>query len=147
MAIRAVGLEDFISRLPERLGTKVGERGLTLSSGQRQRLALARALVADPPILILDEATSHLDPDAERHILRLMQVLKQRKTIVVIGHRLTLANQADLIAVLRDGRILEQGTHEELLDSRGPYWHLWQSGPEVGVARGDTASCLTAQMI
>jgi ATP-binding cassette, subfamily C, bacteriocin exporter len=127
-AIRAVGLEDFVSRLPQRLGTRVGERGLTLSSGQRQRLAIARALVSDPPVLVLDEATCHLDPDTERQILKLLQSLKQHKTIILIGHRLALARHADRIAVLRAGRILEQGTHQELLDARGPYWLLWQSG-------------------
>ena len=147
IAIRMVGLEDFVSRLPQRLQTKVGERGLTLSSGQRQRLALARALVADPPILVLDEATSHLDPDAERHILRLLLNLKQRKTIIMIGHCLALASHADLIAVLRDGRIVEQGTHEELIDARGPYWLLWQSSTGEAGAPGDTAGFLAAQSI
>jgi len=133
-AVCAVGLEDFVLRLPQRLGTRIGERGLTLSAGQRQRLALARVLVSDPPILVLDEATSHLDADAERHILCLLQKLKQRKTIVMIGHRLGLARHADRIALLSGGRILEQGTHEELLDARGAYWSLWQScseGPGV----------------
>jgi len=138
-AIRAVGLEEFISRLPQRLETRVGERGLTLSSGQRQRLALARALVPDPPILVLDEATSHLDLDAEQHILHLLQDLKHRKTIIMIGHRLGLARHADRIALIGDGRILEQGTHEELLDARGPYWSLWHSCLEGPCAFGDTA--------
>lgn len=139
-AVRAVGLEEFVSRLPQCLGTRVGERGLALSSGQRQRLAIARALVSDPPILVLDEATSHLDPDAERHILRLLQSLKQRKTIILIGHRLAVASHADRIAVLRDGRILEQGSHEELLDAHGSYWLLWQSAPDCAANTVDTMS-------
>jgi ABC-type multidrug transport system fused ATPase/permease subunit len=134
-----VGLEEFVLRLPQRLGTRVGERGVTLSSGQRQRLSLARALVCDPPILVLDEATSHLDADAERHILCLLQELKQRKTIIMIGHRLGLARHADRIALLGNGRILEQGTHEELLDARGAYWSLWQSYAENPGVPGDRA--------
>jgi ABC-type bacteriocin transporter len=138
-AVRAVGLEEFVLRLPQRLGTRVGERGVTLSSGQRQRLSLARALVCDPPILVLDEATSHLDADAERHILCLLQELKQRKTIIMIGHRLGLARHADRIALLGNGRILEQGTHEELLDARGAYWSLWQSYAENPGVPGDRA--------
>jgi ABC-type bacteriocin/lantibiotic exporter with double-glycine peptidase domain len=126
-AIRAVGLEDFVLGLPRCLETPVGERGLTLSAGQRQRLALARVLVSDPPILILDEATSHLDLAAERKILELILHLKRCKTIVMIGHQPRLSRHADRIAVLGAGRILEQGTHEELVDARGPYRSLWES--------------------
>jgi ABC-type bacteriocin transporter len=134
-AIRAVGLEDFVLGLPQRLETPVGERGFTLSAGQRQRLALARVLVSDPPILILDEATSHLDLAAERRILELILRLKQRKTIVMIGHQPRLSRHADRIAVLGAGRILEQGTHEELVDAHGSYWSLWESYSQ-GIAAG-----------
>ncbi len=148
-AVRAVGLEAFVSQLPELLRTRIGERGFSLSSGQRQRLALARALVPDPPILVLDEATSHLDLDAERYIMNLLQSLKQRKTIIMISHRPELASRADRIAVLREGRILEQGTHQELLDARGPYWSLWQSLPRPDglAALSRTATCREAMSV
>ena len=145
-AVRTVGLEEFISHLPQRLRTRVGERGLTLSAGQRQRLALARVLVSDPPILVLDEATSHLDLAAERCILDLMRNLRKRKTIIMIGHRLGVARHADRIALLSDGRILEQGTHEELIDARGPYWSLWRSYAEGVAAVGDPAGA-RAEMV
>ncbi len=126
-AVRDVGLEDFVQRLPRCLETLVGERGLTLSAGQRQRLALARVLVPDPPILILDEATSHLDLAAERKILELILRLRKSKTIIMIGHQPRLSRRADRIAVLGAGRILEYGTHEELIEAYGPYWSLWES--------------------
>jgi ABC-type bacteriocin transporter len=126
-AVRAAGLEEFINTLPNRYQTYVGERGVALSGGQRQRLAIARALVRDPQILILDEATSNLDSQTERAIQETIEKLKQYKTILIIAHRFSTILHADQIVVLDKGRILEQGTHRQLLQSRGIYHDLWRA--------------------
>jgi ATP-binding cassette subfamily B protein len=126
-AVRAAGLEDLINSLPNRYQTYIGERGLALSGGQRQRLAIARALARNPQILILDEATSNLDSQTERAIQATIERLKERKTIVIIAHRLSTILCADRIVMLDRGRIAEQGTHQELLDTRGRYYELWRA--------------------
>ncbi|MGE0131583.1 MAG: peptidase domain-containing ABC transporter [Blastocatellales bacterium] len=126
-AVRAAGLEELINSLPNRYQAYVGERGLALSGGQRQRLAIARALARDPQILILDEATSNLDSQAERAIQATIERLKERKTIVIIAHRLSTIMRADRIVVLDRGRIAEQGTHHELLEAQGRYHELWRA--------------------
>jgi len=115
---------EFIEQLPDGLDTLVGERGVLLSGGQRQRLAIARALLKNAPILILDEATSALDTESERHIQRAIDELIARRTTLVIAHRLSTIEHADLIVVMQDGEVVEQGTHRELIALDGIYGRL-----------------------
>jgi len=117
---------EFVDRLPEGLNTNVGERGILLSGGQRQRIAIARALLKDAPILILDEATSALDTESERRIQDSLATLMQGRTTFVIAHRLSTVESADTIIVLKDGSVLEQGTHAELLELDGHYGGLYR---------------------
>ncbi len=123
-AAEAAHVMEFVRRLPHGLNTEVGESGLLLSGGQRQRIAIARAILKDAPILILDEATSALDTESERHIQdALDQVIKGRTTLV-IAHRLSTVEKADMILVLDQGRIVEQGSHAELIEREGAYAQL-----------------------
>jgi subfamily B ATP-binding cassette protein MsbA len=115
---------EFILKLPHGYKTLIGERGLKLSGGQRQRLAIARALLKDAPILILDEATSHLDTESERLVQQAVTALMRRRTVLVIAHRLSTIRQANKIVVLDAGRIVEIGSHDELLAGRGVYQRL-----------------------
>jgi len=123
-AARLAHAWEFISEMPEQLDTEVGERGVLLSGGQRQRLAIARALLKDAPILILDEATSALDTESERFIQRAMEHLMKDRTTLVIAHRLSTIEHADKILVMDQGKVLEQGSHVELLESDGIYSKL-----------------------
>jgi ATP-binding cassette subfamily B protein len=136
-AAHAAGLEDFIRGLPERWDTVIGERGANLSGGQRQRLAIARALLRKPEILIFDEATSHLDTATERAIQQSLKTVLAGKTVVLVAHRLSTVKDADLIYVLHQGRVVEEGNHRQLLAREGWYWNLWraQSGEEEGPCR------------
>jgi subfamily B ATP-binding cassette protein MsbA len=120
-AAEAAYVTEFAKALPQGLDTRVGERGALLSGGQRQRIAIARALLKDAPVLILDEATSALDTESERRIQAALGLLMRGRTTLVIAHRLSTVEKADLIVVMRDGAIVETGTHAELL-ARGGYY-------------------------
>ena len=116
--------DDFIQALPEGYNTIIGDRGMNLSGGQRQRLSIARAVLRGTPILILDEATSALDSESEQLVQQGLEALMQGRTAIVIAHRLSTIRHADLIVVLDHGRIVEQGTHDELLAAGGMYRKL-----------------------
>ncbi|MDZ7588832.1 MAG: ABC transporter ATP-binding protein/permease [Parasphingorhabdus sp.] len=124
-AVAGASLEGFVKALPKGLDTEVGERGLKLSGGEKQRVAIARTLVKNPPILILDEATSALDSRTEAAIQATLERMAERRTTLIIAHRLSTITHADEIIVLDDGRIAEQGTHGELLRRNGLYAGLW----------------------
>ncbi len=125
-AARIAFADDFISELPQKYDTLVGERGILLSGGQRQRIAIARAVLLDAPVLILDEATSALDAESERLVQKALANLMQNKTSIVIAHRLSTIRKADTIVVMERGRIIQTGTHKELLESGGKYKRLYE---------------------
>ena len=130
-AAQAVGAHDFIMRLEDGYETNLQERGTRLSLGQRQLVAFARALLADPRILILDEATSSVDIGTERRIEEALDRLLAGRTAFVIAHRLSTIRDADLIVVLEHGKVVEQGTHDELMAKRGLYTSLYGDWAEV----------------
>ena len=125
-AAKIAQLHDQIMQFPHGYDTEVGERGVTLSGGQKQRLAIARTVLLDPPILILDDATSSVDVETERLIHQAMLAVMRGRTTFVIAHRLSTVREADLILVLQDGKIVEQGTHQTLLAQRGLYQDIYE---------------------
>jgi ATP-binding cassette subfamily B protein len=137
-AAEAVGAGEFIAELAHGYDTQVGERGAQLSAGQRQLLAFARALIADPRILILDEATSNVDLYTEGRIEAALRRLLAGRTSIVIAHRLSTIRQAAKIVVLDGGRIVESGTHDELLDAHGAYWDLYRDWSEQAAVAGQS---------
>ena len=124
-AAKAAQIHDFIAALPNGYDTAVGERGLKLSGGEKQRVGIARTLLKDPPVLLLDEATSALDTETEREIQSALRKAGEGRTVITIAHRLSTISDADLIVVLEDGEVAEQGTHEALLKRKGRYASLW----------------------
>ena len=125
-AAQAAQIHDFITGLPEGYDTQVGERGLKLSGGVKQRVGIARTLLKDPPILLLDEATSALDTETEASIQEALRRAGEGRTVITIAHRLSTIADADRIVVLEAGEVAEEGTHAELLAREGRYAALWQ---------------------
>jgi subfamily B ATP-binding cassette protein MsbA len=123
-AARIAHCDEFVDRFAQGYDTVVGERGVKLSGGQRQRVAIARAILADPRILILDEATSSLDSESEALIRDGLRSLRRGRTTFVIAHRLSTIRRPDLILLMDEGRILEQGTHDELMQAQGIYYGM-----------------------
>jgi subfamily B ATP-binding cassette protein MsbA len=143
-ALKDAHAYDFVMALPEALDTLIGEQGVRLSGGERQRLAIARALLKDPPILILDEATSSLDSESEREVQQALDRLIAGRTTLVIAHRLSTVRNADRIIAMEDGRIVEIGSHAELLAADGLYRRLYEMQfareEEAAPAAGETAA-------
>lgn len=129
---RDASIHDFIISLPEGYSTEVGSKGVSLSGGQKQRLSIARALIRKPDILLLDEATSSLDSESEKLVQKAFERAASGRTMVVVAHRLATVQNADVIFVLGEGKVLEKGNHVELLKKKGVYWHMVSSGSGSG---------------
>jgi ATP-binding cassette subfamily B protein/subfamily B ATP-binding cassette protein MsbA len=142
-AARRANALGFIDELPEGFDTLIGERGFKLSGGQKQRISIARAILADPQILVLDEATSNLDTESEQLIQASLNELLKHRTTFVIAHRLSTITHADLIVVMEEGQIVEVGGHEELMARGGAYYEMVERQRRsmgVGNGHGDDAS-------
>ena len=126
-AARAAHAHEFILRLPQGYDSMVGERGQGLSGGERQRISIARALLIDPPILILDEATSSVDSETEKEIQKALDNLVQGRTTIAIAHRLSTLHRADRLVVLDRGHVVEEGNHDELMAREGAYFRLYEA--------------------
>ena len=125
--LKELGLMPFIEKLPEGLTTQVGENGVALSGGEKQRIAIARALYRNPEIILFDEATSSLDSASEQHVKNVLQNLNQEgKTIILIAHRLSTVVDSDVIVVLENGKLIEQGSHVDLYKEGTRYYEMWQ---------------------
>ena len=124
-AAKLAGADDFVTRLPEGYNTQLSGNGANLSQGQRQLLAIARAAVADPPVMILDEATSSIDTRTEAIVQKGMDALMKVRTVFVIAHRLSTVQNSDVIMVLDHGRIIERGSHQKLIEEKGQYYRLY----------------------
>ena len=133
-AAKIAAAADFIEEFPDKYDTLIGERGVRLSGGQKQRISLARAILRDPQVLILDEATSSLDSQSEAAIQTALKDILKGRTTVVIAHRLSTIMDADSIAVIDDGHVVEQGTHHELLEKNGKYAEMYNKQMEKAVA-------------
>ncbi|MCB1081482.1 MAG: ATP-binding cassette domain-containing protein, partial [Chlamydiia bacterium] len=125
LAAKLAHCDEFIRNIPGGYEAKVGERGTKLSGGEKQRIAIARALLVDAPILILDEATSSLDSITENYIQDSLETLMQNRTTLVIAHRLSTLSRMDRILVFDEGKIVEEGSHEMLMDKKGLYFKMW----------------------
>jgi ABC-type multidrug transport system fused ATPase/permease subunit len=124
-AVKGAYVDEFTDRFDDGLDTVIGERGVKLSGGQRQRISIARALLANPKIIILDEATSNLDTESESFIQKSLQILMKDRTTFVIAHRLSTIQKADQILVIEEGNIVERGKHDELINKKGRYFELY----------------------
>ena len=130
-AAKLAGAADFIERLPDGYDTMLNNNGSNLSQGQRQLIAIARAAVADPPVMILDEATSSIDTRTEAIVQAGMDKLMENRTVFVIAHRLSTVMNSDVIMVLDHGRIIERGSHEKLIEEKGTYYRLYTGAFEL----------------
>jgi len=141
-AAKQANAHEFIEKMADGYDTIVGERGATLSGGQRQRIAIARAVIRDTPILILDEPTTGLDSTSEQAVLEALDRLMKAKTSIVVGHHLNSIRHADVVFVIKDSELVEQGTHDELMAAEGIYSELFrtQSSENAGELREPTAA-------
>ncbi|GAJ24472.1 unnamed protein product, partial [marine sediment metagenome] len=126
-AAKSADAHDFILEFPLGYDTIVGERGMKLSGGQKQKIAIARAIIKKPDILLLDEATSALDEISQAWVQRAIDKISRERTVIVIAHRLSTIINADKIIVIENGRVMEEGTHRELMEKKGAYWSLYKS--------------------